>query len=242
MLFGVNFNHYADAAPYVSGMTVVRTYAALSDAWPAGPDGTYAHWSVRPAYSETVSGALDATWTALAKSAIQHSKLTLWHEPELASGPTPTELAAMYGHVHAIFRAHDSAALLVPVCTTHAATEWWPKGMDAYGVDHYNWGGFQADPTHQLTTWWARLQKAGRSGHTVIAETNTMSPSHISPEPRPAWFAGAYNWLRANGGYSLETFWNPTGPLSGPFLPTDTATIATLNQIAAAAPANAALA
>lgn len=60
-----------------------------------------------------------------------------------------------------------------------------------------------------------------------------------SGEPRV--FA-VFGWLKgyqlANGGRALGywSYWNPTGPLSGPWLPADTATIAALNSIGLDAP------
>jgi hypothetical protein len=110
-----------------------------------------------------------------------------------------------------------------PVITAHADAGWCVAGMDFYGVDSYDWAGF-ADPTNELNNWSARMP----SGPYVVAETNTMKP-----DKRPMWFNGIYAWLKANGGIAMETFWNPTGSLSGPWLPTDTATIAALNAIAA---------
>ena len=242
MLFGVNFNQRQPFMAAVKPVTILRTYKSWQAGWPAlasaWPAGAVPHWSIRPTYTEVTSGAIDGALRAAFAHAEPGSLLTLWHEPELAlkdGGPTPTELAAMYQHVHPLVKATSGKVLLGPVGTAHAAADWWVPGLDFYGVDDYNWGGHMTvppQPRTDLTAWWAKLRKAGCAGPTVIAETNTMHPGQ-----RPEWFTGAFDWLQANGGIALETFWLPTGKLSGPFLPADTKTIDALNSIAAQAAA-----
>ena len=39
------------------------------------------------------------------------------------------------------------------------------------------------------------------------------------------------DWLHDNGGSRLQTFWNPSGPLSGPWLPEDAQTIDALRSL-----------
>src|SRR5260370_41165225 len=47
-----------------------------------------------------------------------------------------------------------------------------------------------------------------------ICETNSPRPAH-----RADWFALLAEWLDSNGGRCLQTFWNPAGPVRGPWRP-----------------------
>ncbi|SRR6266702_362781 len=229
MRFGCNQNRYADVSPYVGPITIQRSFKALSLGWPVMPTGQACHWSIYPKHDDLLAGTLDAQIKAALHDAPPGSLLTAWHEPELhsgrATGPTMSELADIHNYLFALTHATTGNVLVGPVITAHADAGWCVKDMDFYGVDSYDWAGF-ADPVKELSDWSARMPPGPR----VVAETNTFKP-----EKRPAWFTGIYQWLAAHGGIAMMTFWNPTGGLSGPFLPGDTATIETLNLIATAA-------
>ena len=66
----------------------------------------------------------------------------------------------------------------------------------------------------------------------AIAETNSNVEAR-----RPYWFSAVFGWLKsyqlAHAGRALGywSYWHPGGPLSGPWVPTDTATISALTSI-----------
>jgi hypothetical protein len=72
-------------------------------------------------------------------------------------------------------------------------------------------------------------QLSGRDSPDIdICETNSPRPRY-----RAEWFTLLAQWMSDHGGGYLETFWNPNGPLSGPWLPDDARTIEALRTIAA---------
>jgi hypothetical protein len=227
ILFGVNQNHYADLAPQVAPIKIQRSFKSLSNGWPAMPVGQVAHWSINPSYTDLMAGKLDSQIITELKKAPPGSLLTAWHEPELhsglSSGPTMPQMADINHYMLALVHKTTPNVKYGPVITAHADAGWCVAGMDFYGVDTYDWKGFATQP-NELQTWSDRMPPGPR----VVAETNTFVQSK-----RPAWFDGVYQWLKANGGIAMQTFWNPGGSLSGPWIPTDTATIDTLNTIAA---------
>ncbi len=82
------------------------------------------------------------------------------------------------------------------------------------------------------------MREAGISVRTFRAYRDKYNfvPAANSPRPkfRADWFALLAEWMSDNGGRCLETFWNPTGSLSGPWLPEDRKTIGALRSISAA--------
>lgn len=225
--FGCNQNQWDSVAPSVGPMTIQRSFKSISNGWPVAPVGVATHWSTYPKHDDLLSGSLDSLYATALRNAPPGSLLTAWHEPELHSGrstgPTMAELADINRYLLAFTHAHTSNVLFGSVITAHADAGWCIPGLDFYGVDSYDWQG-HADPATELSNWSARMPDGPR----VVAETNTMTASK-----RPSWFEGEYEWLKANGGIAMMTFWNPGGGLSGPFLPDDAATITILNQIAA---------
>jgi len=109
--------------------------------------------------------------------------------------------------------------------------------LDWYGLDIYDFdeGQFRHPLTGGISRarLFARLddvletcrQHTGRDAPEIdICETNSPRPAH-----RAAWFTLLAEWLDGNGGRCL--FWNPSGPLSGPWLPDDQQTIRALRAI-----------
>lgn len=225
--FGTNQNQWASVAPSVAPMTIQRSFKSVNNGWPVAPAGVATSWSIYPQHDTLLAGGYDTLIVNALKNAPPGSLLTCWHEPELhsgrSSGPTMAQLADINRYVMSLTHATTPNVLFGSIITAHADAGWCIPGLDFYGVDSYDWAGF-ADPTNELSTWSARMPDGPR----VVTETNTMTASK-----RPSWFEGEYEWLKANGGIAMMTFWNPSGGLSGPFLPDDTATINVLNQIAA---------
>lgn len=67
----------------------------------------------------------------------------------------------------------------------------------------------------------------------TLAWPRITVPETNSPHPRrrPEWFAAVADWLASNGGRRMMSFSKEDGPLSGPWLPDDTATIDALNAL-----------
>jgi hypothetical protein len=235
ILFGVNEKHWPDVSPYVSPMTIERSYKGLTDTWPVMQVNPLqpSLWSPRPDPVELLKGTYDATFESALKTAPPGSLLTVWHEadkgPASPSGGLTAEMAReVHAYMHALVHRFGSTIPYGSVSTGGQGTgSWTVKGLDFYGTDMYDFGGW--DHPAWLLNRWSATQPPGPR---VIAETNSNHPSH-----RPWWFMRSYDWLLANDGIAMMTFWNPTGPLSGRWLPDDEATISTLRQIAAEAAA-----
>jgi hypothetical protein len=207
-------------------MTIERSFKGVSDTWPLMADPAMPSlWSPRPDPSKLLQGMYDAAFTSALKTAPPGSMLTCWHEAE-QSGLTASTARKVHTYMH--FLVHSTGSL-VPygiVTSQGASSSWDVPGMDYYGGDIYDTnrnGDFRTHVSH-----WASNRPHGPR---VIAETNSALWRH-----RPAWFAGLYLWLAARKGLAMMTFWNPDGPLSGPWRDQDVATIVQLNDIARAAP------
>jgi len=103
-------------------------------------------------------------------------------------------------------------------------------GLDFYALDWYDtWNPPLFEALQQWSTNVSALQP---SPMLAIAETNSNNQAR-----RPYWFSAVFGWLKgyqlAHPGRALGywSYWADGGPLSGPFVPTDTATIAALTSI-----------
>jgi hypothetical protein len=126
------------------------------------------------------------------------------------------------------------------ICAPPGETRpWMGTGLDWYGLDIYDFGEGQF--RHLLGGGISKGKLFGRlddmldtcralSGRDApeidICETNSPRPGH-----RAEWFELLAEWLHDNGGRCLQTFWNPAGSLSGPWLPDDKATIGALRSL-----------
>jgi len=231
MLFGVNQNHYPEMAAKVDGITVQRSYKAMHLGWPVMPDGQVAHWSIRPDHDQLLAGQLDAGLISLLEEAPPGSLLTGWHEAEHAKLPgtvaqQQAHIHQVHTHLHALVQqVRPGEVLYGPVTLQGSRRGWVIPGMDFYGVDVYDLHG-NTHPKAALDAWSASMPDGPR----VVAETNSQVPAN-----RPQWFKAVYEWLAANHGIALETFWNPTGPLSGAWVDSDTVTISALQRVAESA-------
>jgi hypothetical protein len=116
---------------------------------------------------------------------------------------------------------------------------WMGTGLDWYGLDIYDFpeGQFRHWLTGKISQskLFDRLddmlgtcrEMSGRDAPEIdICETNEPRREH-----RAEWFSLLAEWLDGNGGSRLQTFWNPNGSLSGPWLPDDEPTIQALRAI-----------
>jgi hypothetical protein len=114
-----------------------------------------------------------------------------------------------------------------------SALDWSAPGLDFYGLDIYE--PCRPGVMNALDEWRANVTAFQPDPVLCIAETNTSTPAR-----RPFWFSAIFGWLKAyeqmgSGVAAMCTYWNPGGPLSGPWLPDDDATIEALSLIAQAA-------
>jgi hypothetical protein len=233
----------------------MRTFRAYRDkynfipaAWPAKDTvpGARVMLSIRPVPDDLLAGRLDEQLKALIATAPPGVKLSAWHEASnLASYPdyirSDRGMSAVHEYMQELCRGSDVRYGSIICAVPSSVKSWMGEGLDWYGLDVYDFGG------GQFRNWWnsgisktklfARLdnmlgtcrQLSGRDAPDIdICETNSPRPRF-----RADWFALLGEWMTANGGGCLETFWNPTGPLSGPWLPDDSKTIEALRSIAA---------
>jgi hypothetical protein len=230
----------------------VRTFRAYRDQynfvptrWPAKesvPDARVT-LSIRPVPADLLAGRLDAELEALIALAPPGVKLSAWHEASNLDGypdyVTAGSMSAVHEYMQGLCRGSNVRYGSI-ICAVPSATKaWMGTSLDWYGLDIYDFdeGQFRDGPDGGIsrTKLFARLddmlgtcrELTGRDSPEIdICETNSPRPRH-----RADWFALLAEWLYRNGGRCLQTFWNPSGSLSGPWLPDDQETIRMLRSI-----------
>jgi hypothetical protein len=252
VLFGSNskvFDAMNDA-----GITV-RTFRAYRDqynfvptVWPSKESVPEARvtLSIRPVPADLLAGKLDEKLTGLIAAAPPGVKLSAWHEASnLAGYPDyvrPDSMAAVHEYMQNLCRGSNVSYGSI-ICAVPSATKaWMGASLDWYGLDIYDFGEGQF--RHALTGGLSKSklfdrlddmlatcrELSGRAAPEIdVCETNSPRRGH-----RAEWFELLAEWLHDNGGRCLQTFWNPTGPLSGPWLPDDHKTIDALRSISRA--------
>ena len=223
--FGINQNRYEDMAPYVSPITLERSYKPLAATWPVMQSGGPSVWSIRPDLAELFNGHLDAMIKSALQTAPNGSYLTAYHEPAL-SGLTPDTITKVQKYLHTLVHDTTDQVHFGNITLPGDAPHWDAPGMDWYGLDVYDF--HENNNALRALNYWYYNGEIRASAPTLITETNTNIVAN-----RPSWFTQVYEWLAsAPPGWAMCTFWSPGGHWSGPFLPNDIATIHTLNQIA----------
>ena len=250
VLFGSNsrvFDPMNDA-----GITV-RTFRAYRDeynfvptVWPSKESVPEAKvtLSIRPVPADLLAGQLDDKLKSFIASAPPGVKLSAWHEASnLAGYPdyvNAGNMAAVHDYMQNLCRGSNVRYGSI-ICAVPSATKaWMGTNLDWYGVDIYDF------PEGQFRKWsggisreklFARLddmrdtcrELTGRDAPEIdICETNSPRVKH-----RAEWFEMLFEWMADNGGERIQTFFNPTGPLSGPWLPDDEVTISALRSLTA---------
>ena len=231
----------------------VRTFRAYRDeynfvptVWPAKesvPDAPVT-LSIRPVPADLLAGRLDAQLKALIAAAPPGVKLSAWHEasnlPGYPDWVTADSMSAVHAYMQELCRGSNVRYGSI-ICAVPSETKaWMGTGLDWYGLDIYDFGEGQF--RHPFTGGISRAKLFARLDDMLdtcreltrrdapeidICETNNPRREH-----RAEWFTLLAEWLDGNGGRRLETFWNPTGSLSGPWLPDDQDTIRALRLIA----------
>ncbi|MDA8320383.1 MAG: hypothetical protein M0030_11330 [Actinomycetota bacterium] len=229
----------------------VRTFRAYRDQfnfiptiWPAKEAVPEARvtLSIRPVPADLLAGRLDERLRALIAAAPPGVKLSAWHEASNLPGYpdfiTADVMAAVHEYLRDLCRGSNVAYGSIICAVPSATRRWMGTNLDWYGLDIYDFG------EGQFRNWrggisrsklFARLDDMRRtcqelSGRDLpeidICETNSPRPAH-----RPEWLALLAEWLADNGGSRLQMFFNPSGPLSGPWLPDDQRTIEQLRSL-----------
>jgi hypothetical protein len=203
--------------------------------------------SIRPVPNDLLAGRLDEQLRTFIAQAPPGVRLSAWHEASnLAGYPgyiTAGTMSAVHEYMQDLCRGSNVGYGSI-ICAVPSQTKpWMGAGLDWYGLDIYDFGG------GQFRSWYGGISKSrlfarlddmletcrelsGRDAPEIdICETNSPRPRY-----RAEWFTLLAEWMSANGGRYLETFWNPTGPLSGPWLPEDEKTVAALRSIATTLP------
>jgi hypothetical protein len=230
----------------------VRTFRAYRDqynfvptVWPSKesvPEATVT-LSIRPIPADLLAGKLDDKLRPLIASAPPGVKLTAWHEASNLPGypdfVTPGAMSAVHEYMQELCRGSNVRYGSIICAPPGQTRDWMGKSLDWYGLDIYDFGEGQF--RHLLGGGISKSKLFGRlddmldtcralSGRDApeidICETNSPRPGH-----RAEWFELLAEWLHDNGGRCLQTFWNPSGSLSGPWLPDDEATIDALRSL-----------
>jgi hypothetical protein len=233
----------------------VRTFRAYRDdfnfiptVWPAKasvPDARVT-LSIRPVPDDLLAGRLDAQLQAFIAAAPPGVRLSAWHEasnlPGYPAFVTADAMTAVHAHMQALCRGTNVRYGSI-ICAVPSETKaWMGTGLDWYGLDIYdfNEGQFRDSPDGDISPAkvFARLddmmetsrELSGRSAPEInICEANSPRPQY-----RGAWFGLLAQWMSANGGGVLNTFWNPAGTAGGPWLPDDEPTISALRSVSGA--------
>ncbi|HUC27266.1 MAG TPA: hypothetical protein VMA73_31610 [Streptosporangiaceae bacterium] len=180
---------------------------------------------------------LDGQITHLLSTCPDHAELTCWHEAQ-SDNPigypkyiTAANMRAIHSHVQKLCSSTPDAdggrvkygcILTGPVGTN---AHWLGTHLDWYGIDIYDDANFQlangllhrsaiiGRMNQNLQHWRAAAGK--RAVSVRITETNSAHDNH-----RKNWMLWLSQWMAANNGYRIVTFWG--GPLSGNWPPSRT--------------------
>jgi len=213
--------------------------------WPALPAGKVGFYTIYPNPDKLLAGELDASLKALIGSApTQGGVLTAYAEADASPntggqfaplGLTQAKLHQVHTHLQALCRGSRVKYGAVFCGVSPANVAFGIPGLDFYALDWYD--TWQPPLFEALNQWRHNVSAIQPSPVLAISETNSNVPAR-----RPYWFSAVFGWLKGyqleNGGKALGywSYWNPTGLLSGPWLPTDAATIAALDSIGRDAP------
>jgi hypothetical protein len=250
VLFGCNskvFDAMDEAGVNVHTFRAYRDqYNFIPTVWPAKetvPDASVT-LSIRPVPADLLAGKLDTKLKDFIASAPPGVKLSAWHEASNLEGyPDYVQsgsMSAVHEYMQELCRGTNVRYGSI-ICAVPSKTRaWMGPSLDWYGLDVYDFDEGQFRNWHggiSRTKLFARLddmldtcrELTGRDSPQVdICETNSPRVGH-----RADWFELLAEWLAGNGGERLQIFWNPSGSLSGPWLPEDHKTIDALRSISA---------
>lgn len=259
MILGANSFDFDAVKASVPGVTGRRIYRDeinyIPQAWPCPED--HVTLSFRPEPTELLAGHLDAKIKHLISTvtSAEKAQLTCWHEAgsivgrAVPSAPTgiwyPSYITAdIMRRVHDYMMklcegTHVSYGINIDGSAVHLRP--WLTAVGWYGADIYDGPSFRYN--HDMTKPIEPARVASQLGEllTVAKEltgkkapqVNVLETNARDSRMRPVWFAVIGAWLANNGGRRLLTHWASDGPMSGPWLPGDSATISALRSILA---------
>jgi hypothetical protein len=234
--------------PGVPGVRGVRVYGLkptgpnnetdqIAKSWPAPPvpNAGPIVYSIYPVPEHVFNGSLNEPLKKLIASAPPHSYLTAWHEALSLPFPsyiTSANMHKLHAHMNTITRGTNVTYGSIfgggNLATLFKSV---PPNLGFYGLDLYGNEGIEKGLARlEQFIAMAKLKDTKTPGYPrlMIPECNTPVVAQ-----RPQWFTSVCERMHRYGSHSIGvlTFWNPTGPLSGPWLPKDRKTIAAMNDI-----------
>jgi hypothetical protein len=233
--------------PGVPALRGVRMYGEKPSGANSGTDHIRSTWppppvanagpilySIYPVPEHVFSGGLNKTLESLIASAPPNSYLTAWHEALSLPFPKYITSASMFKlHAHINAMTKGSHVTYGPVFGGGDLTTLFksaPPNLGFYGLDLYGNLGIEKGLARleQFITQAKHKDTRSHYPRLAIPECNTPRTAE-----RPEWFKRVCERMHVYGSHSIGvlTFWNPKGPLSGPWLPKDRNTIAAMNDI-----------
>ncbi len=250
VLVGCNSNTFDTMHAAGINVHVFRAYRDqfnfIPTVWPSKetvPDAKVT-LSLRPVPDDLLSGRLDSKLKPFIESAPPGVKLSAWHEASNLPGYRGVDfvnarnMSAVHEYMQNLCRGSNVSYGSI-ICAVPSQTKaWMGTNLDWYGLDVYdfNEGQFRSFLGGiNKARLFARLDDMRRTCQELsgqdspqidICETNCPRPRY-----RADWFSMLAEWMAANGGERILLFWNPNGPLSGPWLDNDGKTIDALRTI-----------
>jgi hypothetical protein len=236
--------------PGVPGLRGVRIYGEqptganhetdhVADKWPLPPvtDAGPIVYSIYPVPEHVFNGSLNKTLESLIASAPPNSYLTAWHEALSLPFPkyiTSANMFKLHAHINAMTKGtHVTYGSIFggprPTGLT-ALFKSVPPNLGFYGLDLYETDGIE-NGLARLEQFITQAKPKDTKAHypkLMLPECNTPNKAM-----RPEWFKSVCERMHVYGSHSIGVleFWNPKGPLSGPWDPKDKKTIAAMNDI-----------
>jgi hypothetical protein len=214
----------------------VRTYFdqvnVFPTTWPTSAgQGTWQLLSIRPGYSDLMSGSLDAQIHSLCASAPPHSRLTIYQEN---AGANPLQYppsvhnaahyVAMQKRMETLCKGTPARFGVLIIAPYGTVLKWIYKGDDWFGYDLFAFDRYlnpnktiNADAvTERMTNNLRTLQKftGKRYPPIVLGETNASRDFQ-----RKTWFSVITSWFASHDGHRMGwvlTRWTArTGPHTG---------------------------
>jgi hypothetical protein len=229
---------------YYAGGGALRSRGAVNlfpTPWPIHGRRTRMLVSVYPDLNDLLAGRLDRRIRNMIAGAPPGSMLNAWHEvlslPYQQRYLTPYNVYLMHRKMYSLcLGSNVTYGCLLGGGDLTYLMSYVPAGLGYYGLDLYGNLGLRKHPrwVHPLRRWIEFRELArtkDRLGYPwlVIGETNCPDQAL-----RPAWLELIASWMHDYGAHAmaLMTFWSAhDAGLSGPWDPTDRATINALRAI-----------
>lgn len=247
---GCNRTQFATVSASIKGMRMERAYAnggaiPTSLPTPSAP-GVLCAMDIKPSnWQSLYDGSGDEALNSLIASAPPGTLLTAYHERDKYAYSNskpfgPDESALIDEHLYALTGGTNVkyGSCLTQGDGPQPLSPWTIPGLDFYAIDLYS---NPVSPMRANTALYRAFEQmpGWPDITTAVLECNTSANVRPSQQyRRPDWFREVYSWLLKYNGLAFCTFWNPSGPDSGPWDPHDQATIYALGNITSDAPNN----